>query len=445
MSARKKALYKTFEPSSEMRTVYYVGGFVAASVGVGYLMSLEQAPLEPAELGEPAPEADLALVDNGELLVPAAPVPGSLADEIGGMLKTMVPYASGAIGVEAALVLASRGAQKGVHVATGGALAKYGTASIGKLGGGLAALGLAGDLSELANDKLRGQAVELLKRAEQNKQLELYVARQTEFDRATDAVDVPLLELTSDLAEGSVEKGLADGALGAIGSIATAPIEIVAVVDTAMAMHQARAAIIRREQGDFAASAYLVSMGYAMVGDVVVGGLGGSLADMIAQTPEERARAEVVLQLLNPANARETGERLAPHVEGIIDEVRSGTRKIIDQIDEAFQPLAKPKSCHCPGGTSDAGAMCRRTQSRGSERGDCKTRHGHEERSRNGLFARCPGGWVPIGVGGRDPYRCRNTKTPGCREYHSKPKNCPGGWAPQGNDTCWRLESKTCS
>ncbi|KAJ1617042.1 hypothetical protein T492DRAFT_1152111 [Pavlovales sp. CCMP2436] len=122
-----------------MRTVYYVGGFVAVSVGVGYLLSLEQAATEPLD-----PEADLTLIDNGELPPPLDAVPVlSLADQIGGMLKTMVPYAAGAIGVDAALAVASKGAQKGAQRglvaasqgASQGALAKYGVGAIGKLGG----------------------------------------------------------------------------------------------------------------------------------------------------------------------------------------------------------------------------------------------------------------------------------------------------------------------
>jgi len=64
------------------------------------------------------------------------------------MIKFVVPYGARALGLDAALVGASKGAQM--------SMGKYGVSAIGGMGAGLAALGLVGDLSELANDKLHG-------------------------------------------------------------------------------------------------------------------------------------------------------------------------------------------------------------------------------------------------------------------------------------------------
>ncbi|KAJ1633348.1 hypothetical protein T492DRAFT_866809 [Pavlovales sp. CCMP2436] len=160
------------------RKYYYYFGFAAVGVGVSWLLSLD-AGVPAAEPGpEPDATGDLLLVDNGELA--AVEGPPSLAAQIAAMLKTLVPQAAGAIGVEGALVLGSKGLGKGLTPVVGKAVGS----SIAKVGGGLAALGLVGDLSELANGQLRGQAEELIKLAAHNRQLEEYVARQEELERA---------------------------------------------------------------------------------------------------------------------------------------------------------------------------------------------------------------------------------------------------------------------
>mmetsp|Transcript_43894 Transcript_43894/g.108606 ORF Transcript_43894/g.108606 Transcript_43894/m.108606 type:complete len:90 (+) Transcript_43894:654-923(+) len=81
-------------------------------------------------------------------------------------------------------------------------------------------------------------------------------------------------------------------------------------------MQQARVAILRREQGEHAANAYQLLMGLDMAGEAIVGGLGGALADVIAKTPEERAKADEVLRLLRPAEVLLDLGKLAKDAEG---------------------------------------------------------------------------------------------------------------------------------
>mmetsp|Transcript_12876 Transcript_12876/g.33261 ORF Transcript_12876/g.33261 Transcript_12876/m.33261 type:complete len:230 (+) Transcript_12876:119-808(+) len=228
--------------------------------------------------------------------------------------------------------------------------------------------------------------------------------------------------------------------------------QIAAVLDTSFTAQQARITQISKTQGAGAAAASAVLTPFNMAGDIIVGGLGGTLADMIAKTPEERKKADEILHLLNPANLNDlvtnvnalltpSSENKPLNLAGMIVMTPPSALKL-----PAPLPLqVKPKVCTCPSGTSDAGVQCRCNVTRARERSTCKSYNGNEERARNGLFALCPNGWIPLGVGGRDPYRCRNTAQPSCREYNTRGGPCPSGYAMLNDTTCWRLENKICA
>ncbi|KAJ1632243.1 hypothetical protein T492DRAFT_868551 [Pavlovales sp. CCMP2436] len=370
---------------------------------------------------------DLALVNNGVTAQepqpppPPTPDPPSLGEQLGDVVQNVVPYIAGSVGVDVALVLISEVGQIG---------------PIKIFGGGLPNLGMVGDLSEAANAQLRSKTEALLKQQKQQAELEAYMARQTELARVTAVVDKPLRNAVADLKPGSAERALASGVLDAVGSISTAPMQIAAVLDTCFTAQQARITEILKTQGAGVAAALQVLTPLNMAGDIIVGGLGGTLADVFAKTPQERARADEVLRLLNPAHLQD----LVANVNALLP---PSALKLPAPLP--LPPPVKTKVCTCPSGTSDAGAQCRRNVTRARERSTCKAYNGNEERARNGLFALCPNGWIPLGVGGRDPYRCRNTAQPSCKEYSTRGGPCPSGYAMLNDSTCWRLENKICA
>ncbi|KAJ1619650.1 hypothetical protein T492DRAFT_890011 [Pavlovales sp. CCMP2436] len=199
---------------------------------------------------------------------------------------------------------------------------------------------------------------------------------------------------------------------------------------------QARIAEMSKTQGKDAANASQLLTPLNMAGDIIVGGIGGTLADLFAKTPQERARAEEILRLMNPTNLKD----LVANVNALLP---PSALKLPEP--KPLPPPVKPKVCTCPSGTSDAGVQCRRNVTRARERSTCKSYNGNEERARNGLFATCPSGWIPLGVGGRDPYRCRNTAQPSCKEYNTRGGPCPSGYMMLNDITCWRLENKICA
>ncbi|KAJ1636323.1 hypothetical protein T492DRAFT_861892 [Pavlovales sp. CCMP2436] len=66
---------------------------------------------------------------------------------------------------------------------------------------------------------------------------------------------------------------------------------IAAVLDTSFTAQQARIAEMSKSQGKDAANASQLLTPLNMAGDIIVGGIGGTLADLFAKTPQERARA----------------------------------------------------------------------------------------------------------------------------------------------------------
>jgi hypothetical protein len=169
----------------------------------------------------------------------------------------------------------------------------------------LGAVGLAGDLSETANGQLRPATELKMEQLKMQQELERYTQGQDQLQGASDTVDTWFNGLDGAMERGSVEQQFTQGLTDTGAAIASAPVEVVALLHTTGTL---RAASIRAfglegtPLGIASAVHGATLLPFHMATDAVVGGLGGALADAIAQTPTQRAEADYVLQLINLAN-----------------------------------------------------------------------------------------------------------------------------------------------
>jgi hypothetical protein len=179
----------------------------------------------------------------------------------------------------------------------------------------LGAVGFGGDLSQTANEQLRPQTELLLEQYKMQKELERYTKGQDQLQGASDVVDTWFDGLDGAMEQGSVEQSVVQGITDTGASIVTASIEIAKLVDTTGTLRVADILNFGNEgtPEGIAAAAFQTSLLPAhMLTDALVGGLGGALADAIAQTPEQRAEADVILGYLNPSNLIENIRLIPP-------------------------------------------------------------------------------------------------------------------------------------
>jgi hypothetical protein len=169
----------------------------------------------------------------------------------------------------------------------------------------LGAVGLAGDLSETANDQLRPKTELMLEQLRMQKELEQYTRAQDTLTGTSDTVDTWVDGFDGTMEQGSVEQQFVQGVADTGASIATAPVEVAAILHTTGVKNVAKIQAVG-ETGTPLGIASAVHgaalLPFHMALDAVVNGLGGALADAIAQTPEQRAEAQFVLDILNPVN-----------------------------------------------------------------------------------------------------------------------------------------------
>jgi hypothetical protein len=189
-------------------------------------------------------------------------------------------------------------------------LAYMAGAVMGRLAAGnvLGAVGLAGDLSEVANDRLRPATELKLEQLKMQKELERYTQAQDQLQGASDTVDTWFDGLDGAMEQGSTDQQFVQGITDTGASIASAPVEVAALLHTTGTSRVASIQAFGKEGtplGIASAVHGATLLPFHMASDAVVGGLGGALADAIAQMPAQRAEADYVLQLINPANFAE--------------------------------------------------------------------------------------------------------------------------------------------
>jgi hypothetical protein len=165
----------------------------------------------------------------------------------------------------------------------------------------LAAVSIAGQAADFANTGVRKNTEELFKDAGLEKELQAFEKRQGGYDMVSGRIGDEALKGAERVLQGAPPlvqdfgKGVAKG----LGSLANAPVEVSALFDSAISATQAR---YQSAQTDADRALVVLGAKDRILTDVVFNGVGSGLADMIAKTPEERAKADEVLQLINPSN-----------------------------------------------------------------------------------------------------------------------------------------------
>jgi hypothetical protein len=181
----------------------------------------------------------------------------------------------------------------------------------GAIGAGIAAgnvlgaVGLAGDLSQAADSQLRPKTELMLEQLGMEKELANYTRGADKLQGASDTVDTWFDGLDGAMEQGSAEQQFVQGITDTGASIASAPVEIAKLAHTTGTREVASIQSFGEQKTPvgIAIAAYKASLLPAhMASDAVVEGLGGALADIIAQTPEQRQEADRVLELINPSN-----------------------------------------------------------------------------------------------------------------------------------------------
>lgn len=203
----------------------------------------------------------------------------------------------------------------------------------------LAAGALAGQVADFANTGVRRNTETLFKEAGLQSDLQAFLQRQDGYDMASSKIDEAMLASADVALQGAppLIQDFGRGFVSGVGDLANAPVELAALADSAVSGQ-----VAKFKGGDDIDKA-MVIMGStaAMTTGILFDGIGGGLADKIAKTPEERAKAQEVLNMMNPAKQAENVVRIAvPAIQASIKETEARLAKEKADRDAAAKALS---------------------------------------------------------------------------------------------------------
>lgn len=163
----------------------------------------------------------------------------------------------------------------------------------------LAAVAISGQVADFANPGVRTTSEALFEKSGLQKELVAFNKRQDGYDSETVQIDAALLSSTDRLLGGvpPLVKDFARGVALGVGDLANAPVEIAALLNSAISGQQAR-----WHGGDDGDKVRFVLLGgHEVVAGILIDGIGGCIADKLAKTPVEREKALEVLNMINPS------------------------------------------------------------------------------------------------------------------------------------------------
>lgn len=167
------------------------------------------------------------------------------------------------------------------------------------------AAALAGQVADVANKGVRKSTEALMHETGMQKDLQHFQKRQDGYDLVTHRIDDAMVNSANRLTGGKlpIVSDLARGITSGIGDVVHAPVEIAALLDSSISRE-----VTKFKLGDnLNKTAVVLRAPQSIVSGVLFDGIGGGLADVIAKTPAQRAKADEVLHAINPSNLHPFG------------------------------------------------------------------------------------------------------------------------------------------
>ena len=303
-----------------------------AAIVIGVLYMLTRVP-------EVVQESEMPAVGNQpivrEVEAPAKAVVGQFVNE---QYAVEAPQSTGA----------TTGASAGAGgTGVGGQVAQLIGSAIVTKGNILGATALVGQAAEFANTNIARNTEKLLNETGQTKALHDFKQRQEGgYNMVSGKIDEALLKGSEMYFKGTppIVQELGKGMAAGVGDVITAPIKVAQILDSDFSNR-----IGRFNAGDDL-SKTLVALEFArdltpgasgLGNKLLVQGVGGGLADMIAKTPAERAKADEVLDMLNLSKQGENLARIVlPAIQASVDETAARLAREKIERDAAAKALS---------------------------------------------------------------------------------------------------------
>jgi hypothetical protein len=203
----------------------------------------------------------------------------------------------------------------------------------------LAGVTVIGQVADFANTGVRNNTESLMKDAGMQRELQQFEQRQCGYDMVSGRIDETLLKGTSEVLKGQppIIQSLGKGVALGVGDLVNAPVEVAALLDSAISGQ-----VTKFQTGnDLQKAMVVVGFKDAIISGIVFDGIGGGLVDMIAKTPEEKAKGQEVLDMLNPSKQIDRAvELLVPAVQASLAETTARLAREKAERDAAAKALA---------------------------------------------------------------------------------------------------------